>query len=81
MQHSAVSLSFCADTDWHKLSKLFETLMDGYSVKFNEGLVLLTIRHFREEDVQQLTKGREILLEQRSRINFQAVMRALPERW
>jgi aspartate kinase len=66
MQNSAVSFSFLID-DKYNLKKLLSLLDSEYLVKYNEGVELLTIRHYNSETVNRLAAGKTILLEQRSR--------------
>ena len=74
MQNSAISFSVCVDNSRH-LPVLLETLQNTFRVKFNDGLQLLTIRHYNQEITEKLTSNREILLEQRSRLTVQFVVK------
>jgi aspartate kinase len=75
MQNSAISFSFCIDEDERKFNQFREILKPTYSLRFNSGMGLLTIRHYNDEVIGKLIKGREILLEQRSRTTLRVVMR------
>jgi aspartate kinase len=75
MQNSAISFSFCIDEDERKFNQFREILKPTYSLRFNSGMSLLTIRHYNDEVIGKLIKGREILLEQRSRTTLRVVMR------
>lgn len=76
MQNSAISFSVC--TDWHeyRLRKLLEQLREQFTIYYNTGLELYTIKNYTGEAIAQLTQGRELLLEQRTRQTFQFVARA-----
>ncbi|AYA36570.1 aspartate kinase [Hymenobacter oligotrophus] len=76
MQNSAISFSVC--TDWHeyRLRKLLEHLREHFSIYYNTGLELYTIKNYTPEAITQLTDGRQLLLEQRTRQTFQFVSRA-----
>lgn len=76
MQNSAISFSVC--TDWHeyRLRKLLEQLREQFTIYYNTGLELYTIKNYTAEAISQLTQGRELLLEQRTRQTFQFVARA-----
>ncbi|MCC3156905.1 aspartate kinase [Hymenobacter sp. 15J16-1T3B] len=76
MQNSAISFSVC--TDWHeyRLRKLLEQLREQFTIYYNTGLELYTIKNYTPEAISQLTQGRELLLEQRTRQTFQFVARA-----
>jgi aspartate kinase len=67
MQNSALSFSVCVDNDPFKIPKLREILLKEFRVLYNDGLRLTTIRHYYASTIDQLIKGKDILLEQRSR--------------
>jgi aspartate kinase len=75
MENSAISFSIVTDKDDFKLNKLFEAMKSRYLVKYNENLTLITIRHWDEKTLDMLTKGKEILLEQKSRQTIRLVVR------
>lgn len=75
MQNSAISFSVCMDNDPLKIPELSKELSEYYTVRYNENLRLITIRHYFPSTVEQLTKGKVILLEQRSRQTAQLVIR------
>ena len=72
MQNSAISFTVCVNHPGQKLQLLIDSLKDSFGVKYNDGLELLTIRHFDEETIQRYLSGKRILLEQRSRRTYQA---------
>ncbi|KAA9339634.1 aspartate kinase [Hymenobacter busanensis] len=76
MQNSAISFSVC--TDWHeyRVRKLLEQLREQFTIYYNTGLELYTIKNYTPEAIGELTHGRELLLEQRTRQTFQFVSRA-----
>lgn len=74
-QNAAISFSACIDNTPNRIQKLLEELEINYTVRKNDGLELITIRHFTPEAVAQHTKGREILLEQKSRHTIQMVVK------
>ncbi|MGE0090318.1 MAG: aspartate kinase [Bacteroidales bacterium] len=67
IQNSAISISFCIDNSYVEIKELLEHLQKEYKVLYNQNLELLTIRHYSEKDVEKLTAGRKIFIEQRSR--------------
>lgn len=67
IQNSAISISFCIDNSYVEINELLEHLQKEYKVLYNQNLELLTIRHYTEKDVEKLTAGRKIFIEQRSR--------------
>jgi len=77
MQNSAISFSICADYEEIKIKKLIELLSVEYKIRYNTNLQLYTIRHYYPSTIDTLIQGREILLEQRSRLTAQIVMKSL----
>ncbi len=75
MQRSALSFSFCIDFDRVHLAFFIEELRRHFSVKYNTGLRLITIRHYDAETIKKMTAGREIFLHQQSRTNVYLVVR------
>ncbi|MGY2133992.1 aspartate kinase [Hymenobacter sp. HD11105] len=75
MQNSAISFSVCTDFSAYRLEKLLAQLRDQFTIHYNTGLELYTIKNYDAASIQRLTAGRELLLEQRSRLTFQFVSR------
>jgi len=73
LQTSALSLSICVDFKSGLSEKMLELFGSDFIVKYNQGLTLLTIRHYQKAPVESLTQGKAILLEQRSRTTLQFV--------
>tara|TARA_B110000444_G_scaffold146760_1_gene137200 strand:- start:246 stop:1493 length:1248 start_codon:yes stop_codon:yes gene_type:complete len=71
VQISAVSCSFAIEIDDLLFAGLIQDLSEIFSVKYNRGLELLTIRHYKEIDVQKNLLGKEILLSQKNRTTLQ----------
>ncbi|KAA9340640.1 aspartate kinase [Adhaeribacter soli] len=76
MQNSAISFSICTDYDPTRLEKLIETLRDQFQIQYNISLQLFTIKNYDSESIRNLTAGKEILLEQRTRNTYQFACRA-----
>jgi aspartate kinase len=75
IQNSAISFSVCIEDNFDNFESLFEALKPKYEVRFNKDLTLYTVRHFREEDLKMLEKGKTVLLKQLSRETAQLVVR------
>lgn len=76
MQNSAISFSVCVDHNERRLSQLFEALVKEYKVRYNTGLELITIRHYDQATIDRvLEDGKTVLLEMRSRLTAQFVVR------
>ena len=76
MQNSAISFSICTDYNGARIEKLMETLRDQFIIQYNIALQLFTIKNYDPESIQQLTSGKEILLEQRTRSTYQFACRS-----
>lgn len=74
MQNAAISFLACVDEQENKIQDLITALSEEYNVFANEGVSLLTVRHYTPEVLQDLTKGRHILLEQKTRHTVQYVL-------
>jgi aspartate kinase len=77
MQNSATSFSVCIDDDLRKTDALIAELKQNFKVLHNRNLELITIRHYDQATVDRVTKGKEILLELRSRNTVQMVVKNL----
>lgn len=75
VEASAISIDVCVDDDRVKVSKILDDLREEYTVIYNENAELLTVRHYTAQSVELFTKGREILLEQRTRNSVRFVVR------
>ena len=75
MQLSALSLSVCIDQNSLKLKKLTNLFESKFLFSIKDGLELLTIIHFREEELKKLCKDRIIIMEQFSGKIAQFVMK------
>lgn len=74
MQNSAMTFSCCVDDD-DNIEDLIKDISKKYKVYYNNPLELITIRHYNDEVIKELQKGKELLLEQRSRSTIQLVLR------
>jgi aspartate kinase len=76
MQNTALSFSVCVDNNERRLEKLFENLRKNYKIRYNTGLELITIRHYDQATIDRVMEdGKTILLEMRSRVTAQFVVR------
>jgi aspartate kinase len=75
MQNSAISFSVCFDYDAARWPALKEELSANYNLLSNDNLELLTIMHYDDKAVSDLTCGKVVLLEQRTRSTVQFVLR------
>lgn len=75
MQNSALSFSILFDRSKTDPMKLVEKFKDQYSIRYNEGLELVTIRHYDQATIDRVTVDKDILLEQRTRQTIRMVMK------
>ena len=75
IQNSAISFTVVVDNKYNKLDELLTQLRSKFKVKFNENTTLYTIRHFKENDVEKLENGFDVLLKQQSRDTMQLVVK------
>jgi len=74
MQNGAISILCCLDDKPEKIEKLALAASEIFDVQVKKGLSLLTIRHYTREKFDALTKGKTILLTQRTTETVQALM-------
>lgn len=75
MQNSAVSFHFLLDDKKTLIDQLLELFGEKYILKYNQGLELVTIRHYNQETIDKVVKGKEILLQQKTRQTARIVMK------
>ena len=73
MQNSAISFSVCVDFSQRRVHQLLDLLREQFLLHYNTGLVLFTIKNYTPASIAQLTEGKRLLLEQRTRGTFQFV--------
>jgi aspartate kinase len=73
MQNSAISFSVCTDFSERRIKKLLDLLREQFTMHYNSGLMLFTIKNYDAASVARLTEGKRLLLEQRTRGTFQFV--------
>jgi len=67
MQHAALSFSVCVDAEINRVPKLIDELQKDFKVLYNDNVELITIRNYDQETIDQLTDGKKIFVEQKSR--------------
>ena len=75
IQNAAISLVVCVDNREDKIKLLVDELEKDYKVLKNDDVQLLTVRHYTPSILEELTKGRVILLEQKTRNTVQVVVK------
>ena len=75
MQHAAISFSVCVDRPrGQEVEQLISILSQEYKVLYNDNVQLITIQNYVQTNSSEWLKGRQILLEQRSRQTLQVVV-------
>jgi aspartate kinase len=74
IQNSALTLSLCVDNH-PEIPAFIKELRGQYLPRYNDGLELITIRHFNDQATGLVLQGREVLLEQQNRTVVQYVVR------
>jgi aspartate kinase len=75
VEASAVSLDVCLDDERRKVDAFIEAIKPDFQAVYNENVEMLSVRHYTPEALEQITRGREILLEQRTRSTVRFVVR------
>jgi len=75
MQNSARSFSVCFDHDAERFEKLLKMFEQDFRIRYNSQLTLITVRHYKQELLKDLTAGKVVLLEQMSRNTVQMVVK------
>jgi aspartate kinase len=78
VEASAVSIDVCLDDERSKVDALISDLKSDFSAVYNEKVEMLSVRHYTPEALDRITRGREILLEQRTRSTVRYVVRQVP---
>ena len=74
MQNSALSFSILVDENQEQLTRLLSHLANDYSVKYNDNLSLVTIRHYDDATIALVTKDKESILTQKTRHTIRLVL-------
>ncbi|WP_316804138.1 aspartate kinase [Pedobacter nototheniae] len=75
MLNSAISFSVSVDDNERKIEKLIADLSDDFTLKYNKGLELVTIRYYNQQTIDRVAVNKDILLEVKSRYTCQMVMK------
>lgn len=75
IQTGAVSLVVCLDDRSDKIEKLALAASELFEVQVEKGLTLLTIRHYKETLLEEMTAGKQVILRQQAEDVVQVLMR------
>ncbi len=74
-QITAISMLCVVDDQGEKTEKLAAAASENFNVQIIKGLTLLTIRHYQQEIVEELTEGKSTLLRQQTPEIIQVLLR------
>jgi len=75
MQQSAIDLNLVLDAAEAELGDILHKLSVYYSIRYNTGLTLITIRHYTEEVLDWMVQEKDIYLEQHSRVTARMLVK------
>jgi aspartate kinase len=74
IQNAAISFIACLDDKPEKIAAVISALEPHYRIRRNEGVSLLTVRHYTPEILFGMTMNKTVLLEQKTRNTVQVVI-------
>lgn len=75
MQNSALNFSILLDESRVNVQDVLDLFEDTYHVKFNEGLELVTVRHYDQATIDRVTVDKDILLQQTTRETVRLIVK------
>lgn len=75
-QNGAISFVCCLDDEPERIEKLAIAASDFFDVQLEKGLILLTIRHYKEELLQKMVDKKQVILKQQTPETVQVIMRS-----
>jgi len=78
MQNSAISFNVCVNDIDDKVDRFAERIKDNFGVLIDRDLELITVRHYHEDVLENLRRGKIIMLEERMRQTVQYVVKNVP---
>ncbi|MDL2240494.1 hypothetical protein LJC25_03870 [Bacteroidales bacterium OttesenSCG-928-K03] len=74
IQMSALKISFCVDFDEFACDRMLHNLEKKFKVKYNNDIILVTLRHYSPNDIAEFENAKNIILSQVSRVVAQYVI-------
>ena len=74
LQTGAVRIDLCIDDKADRIEKLALSASEDFDVQVEKNLTLLTVMHYREELITQLSNGKRVRLRQQSPETVQVLM-------
>ncbi len=76
MQNAAISMAVCIDFNESKVRELSHFLEPHFNIKIEKNVEVLTIRHYNDAIVKELTKGKDVVITQKTKDTVQFVLKA-----
>ena len=73
IQNSAISFSVCFENTYNNLERLLQHLKAKFKVTCHENVSLYTVRHYNEQAINSIEKGKTLLLKQLTQETIQIV--------
>jgi len=78
MRNTAISFSVCVQDETERIANFMEELGTEFKIIKDEELELITIRHYHQSVIDELVKGKIVVLEERIRKTIQLVVKDVP---
>ncbi len=78
MQNTAISFTICVPNIADRVASFIKDVSNEFKVKQEDGLELITVRHFMPETIENLKKGKMVLFEERIGNTMQMVVKNIP---
>lgn len=79
MRNTAVSFSVIVTNIPDRIQNVIEELSDNFNIHKEDGLELITVRHYQHDTVEQLKKGKLVVLEESIPKTIQMVVKDIPQ--
>lgn len=78
MRNTAISFMVCVPNQPERLKGFFDEVEKEFSIVKEENVELVTIRHYQEDTITEMKRGKIVLSEERIRQTFQMVNKSVP---
>ena len=78
MKNTAISFSICVTNVPSRIERLVEALSEEYRISVDQNLELISIRHYTEDIIKELRKGKVVLMEEKAPNTVQLIVREVP---
>jgi aspartate kinase len=79
MRNTAISFSVAVPSDQKKIAVFIEDLSDKYNILKDDGLELITIRHYDEATELRMKEGKIVLFEETIHKTVRMVVKDIPK--